>query len=311
MNIGDSDLKTTGIALGGNTFGWTADVAQTADILDAFVELGGTLVDTADVYSAWAEGNEGGESEAAMGQWLEKPGNHKKLAVATKVSQKPGREGLAPENVRKAAEESLERLRIDQIDLYYAHQDDADVPMDEMAHAFSELASEGLIKEIGLSNFEPDRLELWMEVAKDKGYKLPVALQPHYNLVFRKDFEAQRQDFARKWNLAVFPYFSLAAGFLTGKYERDTAINGDRASMVDVYVNDQAYDVVDALRKIASAQGVTPAAVALAWLRARDTVAAPLASARNVEQLEQIMPGAQLELSDTDLTVLTELSKGL
>lgn len=309
MNIGKSDLEVSGIALGANPFGWTADEATTYKILDAFADAGGNMIDTADVYSAWAPGNQGGESESAMKRWLS--ANREKVLVATKVGQKPDRKGLAPENIRKAAQESAERMGVEQIDLYYAHEDDPEVPMDEFAHAFSELAEEGLIREIGISNFEPTRFTEWMQIAKKNGFRAPVAMQPHYNLVTRADFEDERAPIAREYNLAVFPYFSLASGFLTGKYKRDEPVRGDRKDMVAPYLNDQAFDTIDQLKAIADKRSVTPGAVALAWLHAQDTVAAPLASARNTEQLEQIMVGATLQLDPDEVEALTKVSQGL
>ena len=311
MNIGKSDLQVSGIALGANPFGWTADENTTYQILDAFTEAGGNMVDTADVYSAWANGNSGGESEAAMKRWLNTGNNRERLLVATKVGQKPDRKGLRPENIERAAKESAERLGVEQIDLYYAHEDDPDVPMNAFAEAFSELAEKGLIREIGMSNFAPARFEEWMKIAEQNGLHAPVAMQPHYNLVFRSDFEAERLSVAKKYSLAVFPYFALASGFLTGKYDRNTPISGERKSMVEPYVSEQAFDVVDALKQIAEKRAVTPGAVALAWLRAQDTVAAPLASARNTEQLRQTMVGATLELDPEELDRLSGLSQGL
>lgn len=311
MKLGDRHWDISGVALGGNTFGWTADEAMTSDILDAYADLGGTLVDTADVYSAWVDGHEGGESELAMKPWLARPGNRDRLLIATKVGSKDSRKGLRPENIHAAVEESCERLGIDTIDLYYAHFDEPDVPIDEVASAFHDLVEQGTIREIGMSNLEPDRLRAWCNAAREHGYHMPIALQPHFNVVHRAEFESERLDIAREWNLGVFPYFSLASGFLTGKYHRGDKLEGDRAGMVAPYVSAQAFDVVGAVTRIARDKDVAPAAVALAWLIAQPTIAAPLASARNLGQLEGIMQASSVELSQEEIDELTRLSDGL
>lgn len=220
MRIGASDLDVCRMGLGGNVFGWTADETASHRVLDAYTDAGGNLIDTADVYSAWADGNVGGESETIIGSWLRGRGRRDDVVIATKVSAKPDRGGLAPGNVRTALEESLTRLGTDHVDLYYAHFDDPNTPLEESVAVFEELRSAGKTRYVALSNYTPERIEQWCGVATDMGAQAPVALQPHYNLLHRGDVEGpgNRGDVAARHDMGLIPYFSLAAGFLTGKY---------------------------------------------------------------------------------------------
>ena len=309
--IGSSDLTVFPLALGGNTFGWTSDEGSSRDVLDAFVSGGGDLIDTADSYSAWAPGNSGGESESIIGRWMADRGNRSDVVIATKVSQHPEFRGLSATNVAAAADASLARLGTDYIDLYYAHFDDENTPLEETVAAFDALVTEGKVRYIGISNFSAERVSEWVGIARRNGFAAPVALQPHYNLVHRSDFEKQLAPVAERAELGVLPYFGLAAGFLTGKY-RTTADLGqsNRGAGAKDYLTDEGLGVVSALATIADARGVAIASVALAWLLARPTVVAPIASARTLAQLPDLLEGARLELTGSEITLLDEASAG-
>ena len=297
------------LVLGGNTFGWTSDESVSDQVLDAYTEAGGNLIDTADVYSAWAPGHSGGESEIVLGRWLARNGNRNKVLVATKVSQHPQYSGLSAKNIEAAADASLLRLGLDVIDLYYAHFDDSSTPLEETAAAFDKLVKEGKVRAIGLSNYTPDRIREWFSIARKNGLTLPVALEPQYNLVYRKDYENGLMPVAKDEDLAVFPYFSLASGFLTGKYRTMDDLKGkQREGMVKDFFTQEGLDVVAAMDGIAKAHGVELATVALAWLNHRPGIAAPIASARTPEQLPALLAAAHLELSDQDMQTLDQVS---
>ena len=303
------DAEIFPLVLGGNTFGWTSDESVSDQVLDAYTEAGGNLIDTADVYSAWAPGHSGGESEIVLGRWLAKNGNRNKVLVATKVSQHPQYSGLSAKNIEAAADASLLRLGLDVIDLYYAHFDDSSTPLEETAAAFDKLVKEGKVRAIGLSNYTPDRIREWFSIARKEGLTLPVALEPQYNLVYRKDYENGLMQVAKDEGLAVFPYFSLASGFLTGKYRTMDDLKGkQREGMVKDFFTQEGLDVVAAMDGIAKAHGVELATVALAWLNHRPGIAAPIASARTPEQLPALLAAAHLELSDQDMQTLDQVS---
>ena len=303
------DAEIFPLVLGGNTFGWTSDESVSDQVLDAYTEAGGNLIDTADVYSAWAPGHSGGESEIVLGRWLAKNGNRNKVLVATKVSQHPQYSGLSAKNIEAAADASLLRLGLDVIDLYYAHFDDSSTPLEETAAAFDKLVKEGKVRAIGLSNYTPDRIREWFSIARKEGLTLPVALEPQYNLVYRKDYENGLMQVAKDEDLAVFPYFSLASGFLTGKYRTMDDLKGKkREGMVKDFFTQEGLDVVAAMDDIAKAHGVELATVALAWLNHRPGIAAPIASARTPEQLPALLAAAHLELSDQDMQTLDQVS---
>ncbi len=303
------DAEIFPLVLGGNTFGWTSDESVSDQVLDAYTQAGGNLIDTADVYSAWASGHSGGESEIVLGRWLAKNGNRNKVLVATKVSQHPQYSGLSAKNIEAAADASLLRLGLDVIDLYYAHFDDSSTPLEETAAAFDKLVKEGKVRAIGLSNYTPDRIREWFSIARKEGLTLPVALEPQYNLVYRKDYENGLMQVAKDEDLAVFPYFSLASGFLTGKYRTMDDLKGkQREGMVKDFFTQEGLDVVAAMDGIAKAHGVELATVALAWLNHRPGIAAPIASARTPEQLPALLAAAHLELSDQDMQTLNQVS---
>jgi aryl-alcohol dehydrogenase-like predicted oxidoreductase len=307
--IGSSDLDVLPIALGTNTFGWTADRDESFEILDAFVAGGGRLVDTADVYSAWVPGNSGGESEAIIGEWIASRGGRDQLVVATKVSSHPDYAGLGAANIAAAARQSLRRLQTDHIDLYLAHVDDPDTPLEETVSAFAELVDGGAVRYVGLSNYTPDRIVEWIETAQRLGVAAPVALEPHYNLLRREPFESGLSPLAARHDLGVLPYYGLAAGFLTGKYRSPEDADGvARGSMVAAYLTDAGFAAADEVRAIAQQRGVAPASVALAWLRTRPTVVAPIAGATKVEQVPPLLAAATLELDATELDRLERVS---
>jgi aryl-alcohol dehydrogenase-like predicted oxidoreductase len=304
--LGTSDLSVFPLNLGGNVFGWTADRQTSFDILDAFVAGGGNFIDTADGYSAWVPGNTGGDSERLIGEWQELRGNRDELVIATKVSQHPDFQGLAADNILKAADASLERLRTDHIDLYYAHFDDESVPLEETVTALSSLVDAGKVRHLGISNYSAARIAEWFEIVEAKGLHRPIALQPHYNLVER-EFEGELRTIAEREQLAVLPYFSLAKGFLTGKYREGSSVDSVRAEGAQAYLADHAA-LLPVLDEVAAAHGVSVATVSLAWLRSQPTVVAPIASARTVEQLPDLLASATLELSADELAALTAAS---
>ncbi|WP_165217311.1 aldo/keto reductase [Schaalia sp. ZJ1691] len=309
--IGLSDLDVAPLALGGNTFGWTSNAQESFAVLDEFVSQGGSLVDTADVYSAWAPGNSGGESEEIIGRWFARSRRRDDVVLATKVAKKPGLEGLGAQTIAQAADESLTRLGTDRIDLYYAHAEDPNTPVEESVAAFAALQAAGKVRHVALSNFSPEAIAAWVSAADDQGVARPVALQPHYNLVFRADYEGALREAAQEYSLGVIPYFSLASGFLTGKYHSAADVQGARGGMVEGYASDQAFAVVDALRSIAANHSVAPASVALAWLASQPTIAAPIASARTVEQLPSLINSLSLTLDPSESERLTSVSQGL
>jgi aryl-alcohol dehydrogenase-like predicted oxidoreductase len=309
-NIPGTDLDVFPLNLGGNVFGWTADETQSLAVLDAYAAGGGNFIDTADAYSAWVPGHTGGESEAIIGRWLAVRGNRDDIVIATKVSAHPKFTGLGRDTIKAAAEASLKRLQVDHIDLYWAHYDDPNTPIEETLGAFGELIDEGKVRYIGASNFSGERLSESLAVATREGLARYIALQPNYNLVDREGFEHEFAPIAARENLAVFPYFALAMGFLTGKY-RGKHENGEgspRAQGALKHFDDRGKRVLAALDEVAAAHNVPVASVALAWLRVQPTVVAPIASARNVEQLPALLQSATLELTDDQLQKLTGAS---
>lgn len=313
--IPGTDLDIRPLVLGANTFGWTADEHDSHTILDAFLGAGGSLVDTADGYSHWADGNNGGESERIIGSWVEKGGRRDDIVIATKVATHPEFKGLAPENISAAVDASLARLHTDHIDLYYAHFDDDTQQIEDMAAAFDKLVKAGKVRWVGLSNFSVAREQKWLEVAEHEGLASPVALQPQYNLLHRADVEDPQGygQLASEYSLALFPYFSLASGFLTGKYATRDDLHGvARESMMAVYLPDAehekaAFAVLDQLRQIAGDHRVEVSSVSLAWLLAKG-VTAPIASARTIDQLDALLAAPDLVLSSDEVCALDEVS---
>jgi aryl-alcohol dehydrogenase (NADP+) len=306
--IGSTGLDVFELCLGGNVFGWTADEQASFAVLDAYADAGGNFVDTADSYSAFAPGNSGGESETIIGNWMAARGNRDRVVVATKVARLPGREGLAADNIRAAAEESLRRLQTDHIDLYYAHIDDPDTPLEETLAAFGELVSEGKVRHIGASNYSAPRLAEALGVSQRDGLPSFVALQPKYNLVERADYEGELEQLCEREGLACLPYFALARGFLTGKYRDGGSVDSPRAGAAQAYLDERGRALLAVLDEIAAAHDTSVAAVSIAWLRAQPTVVAPLASARNTSQLAELLPSVELELTSDELQRLSAAS---
>jgi len=306
--IGSSDLEVAPIALGGNVFDWTADEAASFAVLDAFVDAGGTMIDTADVYSAWVPGHKGGESEALIGRWLKRdPAKRSKVVIATKVGYSAG---LKPDTIAPSCDASLARLGIDRIDLYYQHKDDPSVPLAESLGVFDELRRSGKIDAIGLSNFTPDRVEEALSVSLDHGFDQPTALQNWYNMVEREKFEGPLQDVALNRGLSFFPYYSLANGFLTGKYRSGADLGkSPRGSRSAEYLeSDRGRKVLDALDDVAAQTGAAVATVALAWTKAQPGVTAPIASATRARQADELVAALTLDLSPGQIEQLNQAS---
>jgi aryl-alcohol dehydrogenase-like predicted oxidoreductase len=297
--LGNSSLEVGPWALGGNVFGWTADEATSFKVLDAFVDSGLNLIDTADVYSKWIPGHKGGESETVIGNWLAKRGGRDKVVIATKlgVEMGPGEGGLSRSYMMRAVERSLERLRTDYIDLYQAHRDDTDTPMEETLSAFGELIRAGKVRAIGASNFKADRLREALRISAAKGLPRYESLQPWYNLYDRSDFEAELADLCRRENIGVIPYFSLASGFLTGKYRSEKDLQGRaRSYRVKDMMNERGFRILQALDAVAAEIHATPAQVSLAWLLAHG-MTAPIASATNLDQFRDLVAAPTVQLS--------------
>ena len=308
--LGRSPLSIAPLVFGGNVFGWSVDEARAFELLDAFVDGGGNLVDTADVYPAWVPGNRGGESEAIIGKWLQKSGKRDRVLIATKVAKWDQHPGLSPINIRAAVEGSLQRLKTDRIDLYFAHQDDASVPMHETLGEFARLIGEGKLRAIGASNFSADRTVEALAVSKAYGLPRYECLQPEYNLVARAGYEAALEPLVREQELGVTCYYALASGFLSGKYRSasDMAKSSARGGAAKRFLNPHGLAVLAALDDIAAAHKATPAQVALAWLIARPSVTAPIASATSVPQLQELLGAMQLDLGADEVAALDRAS---
>ncbi len=311
--LGRSGLKVSPLAFGGNVFGWSADEATTQALLDECVALGLNLVDTADVYSAWVDGNQGGESEALIGRWLQKSGKRDRVVIATKVAKWPQRKGLSPANIQSACEDSLRRLQTDVIDLYQAHEDDPSVPLEDTLGAFSRLIEQGKVRAIGASNYTAPRLAEALDVAKRHNLPRYETLQPEYNLVDRAGYEAALEPLVREHGLGVIGYYSLASGFLSGKYrtEADAAKSSARgAQVVKQYLNARGKRVLAALDDAACRHAATVAQIALAWLIARPGVTAPIVSATSISQLRELAAARTLLLTKADIAALDGASAG-
>ncbi|WP_328735743.1 aldo/keto reductase [Streptomyces bobili] len=307
--LGSSGPEVFPLALGANVFGWTADEAASFAVLDAYTAAGGNFVDTADSYSAWIEGNSGGESETIIGNWLKARGNRDDLVIATKVSQHPDHQGLTAANIKAAADASLRRLGTDRIDLYYTHFDKPEVPVEEIVGALDELVRAGKVRQIAASNISPERLRASLEFSDREGLARYVALQPHYNLVSRDTYEGELQDLVAASGLVAVPYYGLASGFLTGKYRPSATVDSARAQGAAKHLaTERGQKVLTVLDEVARAHDAEVATVALAWLAARPTVAVPIASARTVDQLPALLAVADLELTEAEITRLTEAS---
>jgi aryl-alcohol dehydrogenase-like predicted oxidoreductase len=306
--IGSTKLEVFPLALGGNVFGWTADEKTAFAVLDAYAAAGGNFIDTADVYSAWAPGNSGGESETIIGRWLSTRGNREKIIIGTKVGMHPKLSGLSPATIRSAAEASLRRLQTDYIDVYYAHQDDENTPLEKTLSAFDRLVRDGKVRYIAASNYSAARLQEALSTADRAGFVRYIALQQHYNLVERDKYEGELANVVAREGLSCIPYFALASGFLTGKYRPGAKVDSQRAERAGAYLNEKGIKILAVLDEVAAAHGVSVASVALAWLAAQPTVVAPIASARTPEQLPDLLPVADLKLSQSEIDRLSGVS---
>jgi len=309
--LGKSGLEIAPLVFGGNVFGWTSDEATSFRILDAFIARGFNCIDTADMYSVWVPGHSGGESETILGKWMKQRGNRDKVIVLTKVGMEmgPGKKGLKKDYILRAAEDSLQRLQTDYIDLYQSHQDDPDTPVDETLEAYSQLVKAGKVRAIGASNFGAQRLDASLKASAVHGLPRYESLQPLYNLMERADYEQNLEPLCQREGLGVITYFSLAAGFLTGKYRSDADLGkSPRGAWQKKYLNERGLRVLRALDAVAARHGSTPAAVALAWLLARPSVTAPIVSASNLEQLETMCKAVDLKLDRTSIESLGEAS---
>ncbi|HTH81988.1 MAG TPA: aldo/keto reductase [Mucilaginibacter sp.] len=309
--LGKSGIMVHPFAFGGNVFGWTADEKQSFEILDAYVDSGLELIDTADVYSRWKPGNKGGESETIIGNWLKKNGKRDKVIIATKVGKPMGEglQGLSKKYITQAVEASLKRLQTDYIDLYQSHDDDKDTPLEETMAAFTNLIKQGKVRTIGASNFSGARLKEALQISKDNGLAQYQTLQPEYNLYSREDYEKDLEPVCRENNIGVITFYSLASGFLTGKYRsEDDLSQSQRGGGVKQYLNERGYRILSALDKVAADMNSTPASIAIAWIIARPGITAPIASATSVKQLKDITQAVHLKLDAAAIDLLTKAS---
>ncbi|RYE23388.1 MAG: aldo/keto reductase [Sphingobacteriales bacterium] len=309
--LGNTDLQFSPLVFGGNVLGWTIDQNKSFEVLDAFVDAGLTFIDTADVYARWGDGNVGGESETVLGNWMKERGNRDKVIIATKVGSDmgQGKKDISKAYISKAVEASLKRLQTDYIDLYQTHWDDDTTPVEETLEAYTQLIKEGKVRFIGASNLSVARLEASLKASADKRLARYESFQPEYNLYAREGFEKEMQQACIDSNLGVVTYFSLASGFLTGKYrdqlDKSKSIRG---GSMDKYMNDRGFRILDALDEVAKEHNVAPASVALAWLMERPGVTAPIASATSVEQMNTLAAATHMSLTEADMGLLNTAS---
>jgi aryl-alcohol dehydrogenase-like predicted oxidoreductase len=309
--LGNSDLAVAPLAFGGNVFGWTADEATSHQLLDAWVAAGLNFIDTADIYSRWAPGNSGGESETIIGNWLKRSGQRAQVVIATKVGMEmgPSKKGLSKPYILRAVEDSLRRLQTDYIDLYQSHTDDAETPLAETLETFAELVKQGKIRAIGASNYSAARLAEALRVSAEYGFPRYESLQPNYNLYDRAEYEAELEPLCLKEKIGVISYFSLAKGFLTGKYRSTEDLSKSvRGQGVKGYLNERGFRILRALEQVAEQHDSTLASVALAWLIARPSITAPIASATSLEQLDDLIEATKLELDQASIELLNHAS---
>jgi len=311
--LGNSGLEVMPWAFGGNVFGWTADEKTSFQLLDAFVDAGFDFIDTADVYSSWAPGNKGGESEIIIGKWVKQKGNRDKVIIATKVGgamQPGGKKDLSASYIRKAVEDSLQRLQTDYIDLYQSHWDDLDTPVSETLEVFAQLVKEGKVKAIGASNLSPERLQESLQYSKERNLPTYQTLQPEYNLYNREKYETQYEPICLREGLGVINYFALASGFLSGKYRTEEDVNKSArgGGIVKSYLNERGLRILKALDEVAAQYQTNQASIALAWLLARPSITAPIASATSVEQVKELAKAFQIQLDDEAVEKLNKAS---
>ena len=310
--LGQSSLHVVPITFGGNVFGWTADEKTSFALLDAFVGGGFNFIDTADVYSRWHPGNSGGESEVIIGNWLQSRGNRDKVIIASKlgIEMAPSKKGLSRAYMMQAVEDSLRRLKTDYIDLYQSHRDDPDTAIEETLSAYADLIKQGKIREIGASNFSAARLGESLKISTEKGLPRYQSLQPQYSLVERAEFEGPLEDLCLREQVGVIGYYSLASGFLTGKYRSKADMEGRlRGARVEKYLNDHGFGVIKALDDVAKRYNAKPGQIAIAWLIARPSVTAPIASATNLDQLQELMGAAEIKLDAAAIQQIDAVSK--
>lgn len=309
--LGSTTIEVSNICLGGNVFGWTINEKQSFEILDAFVDEGFNFIDTADVYSRWASGV-GGESETIIGKWMKQKGNRRNIVLATKVGMDmgQGKTDVTKKYILKAVEASLKRLQTDYIDLYQTHKDDESVPVEEALEAYEKLIKEGKVRTVGASNFSPDRLTAALNASKNQGFPKYEVLQPLYNLCDRAVFEKELQHICSQNNVSVIPYYSLAAGFLTGKYRTENDLRKSvRGAKAKTYFNERGFNILNALDQLSDKYRFARAAISLAWLMQQKTITAPIVSATSLEQLKTIISAARVNLLLGDIKILNDISK--
>lgn len=311
--LGNSAINVPLLTFGGNVFGWTVDEKTSFSLLDALVEKGLFFIDTADVYSRWAPGNQGGESETIIGKWLKKSGKRDKIVLATKVGieMSPEKKGLKPAYIRQAVEDSLRRLQTDVIDLYQAHRDDESTPLADTLGTFDALVKEGKVRALGASNYSAQRLQAALDISKQQGLARYETLQPEYNLYDREGYESELEQVARDNHLGVINYYALASGFLSGKYKKpqDAAKSQRGQGIVDKYLNERGLRIVEALEDVAASHDASATQVALAWLIARPGITAPIVSATSLQQLDELVKATELALSKQEIEELSRASK--
>jgi aryl-alcohol dehydrogenase-like predicted oxidoreductase len=309
--LGRSDLMVSPLCLGGNVFGWTTDEAMSFKLLDAYVDAGLNFIDTADVYSTWAPGNAGGESETIIGKWMKTRGNRDRIVIATKVGSEmaPDRKGLSKSYIRSAVEASLKRLQTDVIDLYQSHRDDPETPQQETLEAYADLIREGKVRAIGASNFTAARMREALAISAEQGLPRYESLQPKYNLYDRSEYEVELEPLCRTEEIGVIPYYGLASGFLTGKYRSEADFGKSvRGGRMASYLNERGKRILGTLDELAAQKDATPAQVALAWLIARPGLTAPIASATSIEQVQDLVKATTLRLDEADIRLLDQAS---
>ncbi len=309
--IGRSGLEVSPICFGGNVFGWTLNEATSFEILDAFVAAGGNFIDTADVYSTWVPGNQGGESETILGKWLKQRRNRDQVVIATKVGNDmgPKGKGLSRSHIIQGVEDSLQRLQTDYIDLYQSHTDDESTPLEETLETYSELVAQGKVRAIGASNYSAERLAQALQISQQHGYPRYESLQPLYNLCERSDYEQNLEPLCQEQEIGVISYFSLASGFLSGKYRSEKDLSdSSRGGFVKKYLNERGFRILEAIDEVAKNYNTTPTQISLAWLMARHSVTAPIVSATKIEQLNEIIKAINLKLDPASIEKLDRAS---
>jgi aryl-alcohol dehydrogenase-like predicted oxidoreductase len=307
ISLSKTDLLVHPLCLGGNVFGWSADQEESFRVLNAYTEFNGNFIDTADVYSEWKDGNSGHDSETILGNWMREKGNRSQIVIATKVAKLSTRSGLSPMNIAQAVDDSLRALQTDYIDIYYAHEDDKTVPLIDTLHAFDDLIKSGKVRYIAASNYSGARVHEALAISRAEGFAQYIAVQNHYNLLVRHEYESEVAPVIEDASISGIPYFGLARGFLSGKYRPGAKVESVRAGGVGEYQNDRGYATIARLEGIAKAHGSSIASIALSWLAAQPGVATPIASARTVEQLREIVNFPVLTLAEVDeLTSITD-----